>query len=886
MALLTLPGVPQKGALQSYSLNQTDLVALIGQTYFQDILNWQKIIVTYVSTVSNQLSIISFTPSEISEVVSAPGFFSPEARSSFQIANITVYDKQNGRFRLERDQIPSVESYNIVFSVPSSQLSFLGISFGNGDNSTSLAFNASNSNELIVGTQTATSYGGASIWDAVLDLPNGSLDAESSLKIMDSRISNLFYNDDLTKAWAIGKFGTSCCGQSLPPLPTDSSYGTNPNRVVEIDMVSGLVTFKADIREYSELGQTGTYLGNECYTLIVDYSEETVVVTYGIYLAAYSFATGNLVWFKGINFISSDPYITQSQARRLKRTTDYFFVGASVYDGVTQLNTSSLIKASFATGDRDSSYAFTPAFDYGSGYGFWSCSPDGLKQVILGAPVSSNTPAAIYVNGVMSSVNLQNESSGAYAIAGTNDHFYVLAVSGVIIKYDYTGARIGIVVDSSAWSGLTAPTFSFTSMGVHDGFIYCSDRTATGIYKFNESTGARVTSFLGLSASSSSGVIGQYFFFGSKMFVNRAYASSYYAYTTLAQDKISTVESIGIVDYASKSLVSYLETSQYFTYFNGLKPTTSALTPNKVYGVSFDSIGVFDTTQSPWVQESGWPSRSGNPSFKSSAIIGEYLYIASNEQTLVMSDSAGSFTGTQIVRINILTKLIDRSFMPVLPSYPNLASDLAIFHETNNYIYISTLLIFPYSGPAQIWRIKKSDLSVQSILPEDLGLASFGLYNINVVEVSAGTIVIYPDKSIYNYDPIPGSSTTFDGKPYIVVNEETLAPTGVQSSVTTDAPVRLIFNPNNGLLAGIAKVSSSDLRFVTYNIATGARSVVSPNMYVNGPDNIDYKLDPGSVFPMAYEGENFLFIASIPMIYNRRVYNGIIRMSPLGVMNN
>jgi hypothetical protein len=118
MALITKPTTPEKGEFQNYGLNQSDLISLISDVYFQDRTNWQKVILTYVSTVSNQLSIISFTPSEVDNEITALGFFATEARDIFQLSNISIYDKQNGRLRFERSQIPSASSYDVDFSPP------------------------------------------------------------------------------------------------------------------------------------------------------------------------------------------------------------------------------------------------------------------------------------------------------------------------------------------------------------------------------------------------------------------------------------------------------------------------------------------------------------------------------------------------------------------------------------------------------------------------------------------------------------------------------------------------------------------------------------------------------------------------------------------------
>jgi hypothetical protein len=120
MALLTIPSSPAKAAFQNYELNTTDLIALVSDNYFKDPVNWQRVVLTYQSSVSNQISLISFVPG-VSTTITAPGYFSAEARDLFEVSSISIYDKQNGRYRLEKNQIPDVANYTIDLTpLPSS----------------------------------------------------------------------------------------------------------------------------------------------------------------------------------------------------------------------------------------------------------------------------------------------------------------------------------------------------------------------------------------------------------------------------------------------------------------------------------------------------------------------------------------------------------------------------------------------------------------------------------------------------------------------------------------------------------------------------------------------------------------------------------------------
>jgi hypothetical protein len=888
MALITIPGVPQKNTFQNYSINVPDLIALVTQTYFQDQTNWKKIILTYVSSVSNQISLISFTADELLTTLTSPGFFAEEARSSFQVSNITIYDKQNGRFRLERSQIPNVENYDLLFASAQTSTAFYGVNFKSGDSPASISFNASNPDELILAAYNPASWGGTTAFSPIISQSNGSFNSVESLKIMDSQIDNIYFNSDLTKAWVIGQLGTSCCGQALPPLPSGAEYGSNPFRLVEIDLVANTVSLKADIRQYSGAGGTGTYLGNENYTVIVDEANTTAVVTYGAYIAGYSLSTGGLLWFKLFTPIY-DAYIGSTRPRLMDIDSVGFFIGASSYDGITETNNGGIVKASFTDGSRIVGYEATPS-TANNKYSFWSCSPDKTKQVIPSQTSGANEQVVVYVNSDATIYNLTNPDGNysSFAVYCTDSNFYLVNNSGQIYKYDYSGNFIAKVVNSSNWPAVTPPQFSSTAFAVNNGFIYCSDRNGEGIFKFNEATGANVPSFISPRANQSSGTFGKMTFFGTDNMSIDASSNNaaYYPYSISSSNTVPAAYSSSIVNYGTKELDSYISSSLPLVLNNGNTAMTSALFPNLIFFVDYNSgVKVYDRTQDPWVLQSGWPERRYVGSgFYGAAILGEYLYIGTgSQQPIYASDDAGNFDGTTICRININTKLIDRSFLPVLPNIASFAGDQAVFSETTDYVYYNT--IGNYSGVSGLWRIKKSDSSVDEITYSELGLpVSFGIYIKRVVEIAPNTILMFPDKGTYNYSPSVSDYSTFGGKPYIVLSEDTLTPTGTQSTVTTDAPVRMVYNPNNGLLAGLVNFNSAgNLRFVSYEISTGARTMNSNTLNdINGNNYVTLQ----TVTPMTYEGENFLIFFTGAIIYGRKSYIGVVRMNPIGVMDN
>lgn len=112
--LLTIPTSPEKGEFQTYTLDVSDLIALIDSEYYETESNWRKVIVAYRSSTGNQLNLISFIP-DGNPTVSKLGYFAPECFSIFAIQSITIVDKQNGTYILNPSDIPDVANYNILF---------------------------------------------------------------------------------------------------------------------------------------------------------------------------------------------------------------------------------------------------------------------------------------------------------------------------------------------------------------------------------------------------------------------------------------------------------------------------------------------------------------------------------------------------------------------------------------------------------------------------------------------------------------------------------------------------------------------------------------------------------------------------------------------------
>jgi len=117
MALITLPSSPEKGVAQSYSLNLTDLFALVTDSYYTTQANISKIIILYASSTGNQLENITFTPDGVSTTLSTSAMFASQAFDLFDVSFIAIIDKQNGRYIVPAASIPDVASYEVSFAV-------------------------------------------------------------------------------------------------------------------------------------------------------------------------------------------------------------------------------------------------------------------------------------------------------------------------------------------------------------------------------------------------------------------------------------------------------------------------------------------------------------------------------------------------------------------------------------------------------------------------------------------------------------------------------------------------------------------------------------------------------------------------------------------------
>lgn len=884
MALLTIPAFPEKGTLQEYSLNVTDLIALIADSYFQDQANWSKVVVLYQSSESNQLEVINFIPDGSTELFQDIQF-SSFARDLFGIHSITIFDFQNGRYQIRASEIPDVSSYTVVFTTASINGSSLyGVSSANlsGQNS-ALSFNNADSNELIISSVYKSAFGTAANFETMINLSTGKYDSELSVKLMDSLTDAITFNDDNTVAWMVGRYDTTCCGITIPAAPNNPSvYGSTPQRIVKYDLVENTITVIANVRYYS---LSSVILGDHAASLSVDEASDRVVV--GLIskynggpsnvICGYSISTGNLEYVKNIEIVSSIASVADGVSFGMVKTSgSKFYMFLKSYNGVAQLSGGGAVRINYSTGDIDNTYPQTPA-NTGSGrvgY-FFAVSPDKQKQIVVGADGFYNPFGAfVYVNdSVSSSLNVGNEVRG---VTISDTHFFIMNNSGLIKKYDFTGAFVSDVVPSTSWSGFTVPT-SFTQMTYNNEAIYVGSEGGASLLKFDLSTGLRVPSFFGAVADSSVGIFGRFEIYSSTLLIGRPYSRSF-IYATQAIVYVNTINSNGgamaLYDYSGKTQAGYRSFPSFGTLLQpvGAPPMTSPLFPDLIFIVfsSGSSITVYNVSNpNSWVEETGWPTRTAG-NVRASILDGNFIYIVGGAD-LVFTDSSGPFSSNgQLVRININTKLIDRSFNP---SFPNFGGSSFRIFSTAEYLYISSTT---GSGAAKLWQMKKSDNSIIQITGSTVGLSGdFGSPLIYVTETQNGLMLYAPNQS----------NIFLNNRAYMLIDEVTLSQTGTQPPEDTTIPLFVTYNPTLNVLGGImySNFNPSSLFLISYNISTGVRSVVSSSLN-QGNNSISVNLDAN--MPVISKDSDFLFFISGEWVYNRKVYSGVVRMNPLGVMNN
>jgi len=849
--LLTIPTTPEKGEFQTYTLDVSDLIDLVTEEYYQDQDNWRRVIVAYKSLTGNQLNLLSFTP-DGGDTLTKQGFFAPESFSFFGIQSISIIDKQNGTYILTSSEIPDVANYNIIFvSAGASFYDMVGI---NG-----AWLDISDDNGLIAVQSAYNSfYGARYTYGMVQYNTSGEFNDALMALVNNFKVDCYYFNADESIVYIVGQLGLSYLGETLPAIPVGPDYSATPPRLISINTVSLEVTYITTIKDtgayYNMRFSSGSYVGN----LVVDEDSNVAVMMGGGAVAGYNIVSGDLLWFKQAGF-----YDMNLGYRKVELyTAGSFLIQPSSYDG-TSYAYYTPIKVNILTGDKDVSLPSAPNNPTYPNTSQWSLTPDKSKII-----QQAGNDARFYVfDGTSWSARIDyNGTGGVYSTAMGVDNSYIYFLFQGGVKCDFTGAPI------SGFS-LGVPFYVIWNRCVPLG-----DNLYVDGYKFSAITGARDTSYA---------MGGQYYY--AKYGQND---SIYYMTTNM-----------NIARYGSP--YGYNFADAYYGGYVGIIDTTTREKVNEFPASWTNASTAFGPVFGPTGSEIVFVGREAGSEFKAFNYLtgvrdmtypiintvtnsisnyakdGNFMYVVSqwsgdSANTFNVTDSGGTYNlVTKLMRFNMVTKLVDTAFLPNIPS-PYTGTSAISF--TDDYIYLCAF----YTGVANFCRVNKVTQAVEVISPSTLGISSPATWNdavrIRVTKIAPNKIVIYPDSS----------NLKFDDRPYIICSEDTLAQVGPQPTTISEFPRYYAFNTVNNELGGIFYSSDNTWHFSVFDMADNTKTT---NIVMANDGNNTLAASSGYVLAtgnMTFKPFSDAYLTYSTGFYSAgyRAYNGVVRMNPLGIINN
>jgi hypothetical protein len=662
-------------------------------------------------------------------------------------------------------------------------------------------------------------------------------------------------------------------------------YGSAPLRIVRYDLVNDTIQLIATIPKY-----VGVNIGSFCnYMVIKEDTNQAIVVTDNRYILSISLLDGSLQYYKQYGAPSSSGSSFRYN-HLIRKSSDGFILRVGSFEGRTYTGSYGLVKIRYSDGSLISEYPVSPTVN--NVRVVWDSSPDGRKQVLI----SSTTPSIMYIciDGVWSSAISLPETGQTNVLSAVihNDCVYLMVgdtVTNSVHKYNLDGSYNKLCVPSTQIiplrnrMGLSSlGNMQSNGLAVHNGSIFVIFPNGLNVYKFNEETGLRDTSFFGI-IKYRSGRSPSLRFYGNKMLVDRdIYAGEVADLSNflLSRDSYKTTNNGStrkafVIDTNTKEILSTGSSSFSFNPYLQFEPITSPSLPNKVIAFTTIQFRVYDVSGDTWQIDSGWPSISNN-SYAALALDGEYMYVACNPiSNVTWSDANGTWSGfRRIVRINLTTKLLDRTFDVTLPNAASFNQDKGNIAVTSNYVYLSM---------GGFWRIEKTTGIATQILPATLGLTSTTLTNrkIYVNEVGGGDIIIY----CY--------FATLDSKVYRRYNEETLTLSGNQpANTTTDRLGYPIYVPETKKLVGAFSTSAGG-RILSFNVETGERQPISQAFNTNqNPSTAERNIGSiasvpeiqftGSISRIAYKDGKYYIALNGAIVYDLKPYFGVIVMNDNG----
>ena len=103
------------GSSVLFTLDRTELLALIGEDYYKEEGFWSSISFVYKHEDSSQYQSLWFDFTADTTNNSGNIKFSTQAKLGvWKLINIVIYDKDRGRLTIERDEVPGVETYSLT----------------------------------------------------------------------------------------------------------------------------------------------------------------------------------------------------------------------------------------------------------------------------------------------------------------------------------------------------------------------------------------------------------------------------------------------------------------------------------------------------------------------------------------------------------------------------------------------------------------------------------------------------------------------------------------------------------------------------------------------------------------------------------------------------
>ena len=217
-------------------------------------------------------------------------------------------------------------------------------------------------------------------------------------------------------------------------------------------------------------------------------------------------------------------------------------------------------------------------------------------------------------------------------------------------------------------------------------------------------------------------------------------------------------------------------------------------------------------------------------------------------------DGLGNYNGQYLTRMDINTKLLDRTFNPVFPTLGVVYPWKFKISSTTDYIYVC--------DSEQVYRVKKSDNSVDLLTNTAMGISEVLLnFQYTFVEQAGGKVLMYSEGS-------PSANSRINGFTYAIFDEATMVI--VSQPSFTDISWQVTYNSFDNCLYGII-INTGIKYYVKYDITNTIRTLYSTNLEAG--DNALTIFSP----PLPYDSTFFTLMFGM---YTRKLMRGVVKLEP------